>query len=61
MKRLLSDYSIVLQINAGAQGRTKQTMTVAINQHINTLSGCCTNNETDLKKLLDVLVLTVAK
>ncbi|CAF3074723.1 unnamed protein product [Rotaria sp. Silwood2] len=51
----------LLQINAGAQGRSKTAATTAIQQRINTLNECYTNNEIDLNALLDGLSLTVAK
>ncbi|CAF4758868.1 unnamed protein product, partial [Rotaria sp. Silwood2] len=51
----------LLQINAGAEGRSKTTTTTAIQQRINTLNERYANNEIVLNELLDGLSLTIAK
>ena len=52
---------MLLQINAGAKGRSKTTSTNAIQQSITTLSERYINNEIDLHELLDGLSLAVVK
>ena len=52
---------MLLQINAGAKGRSKTASTSAIQQRIDTLNERYINNEIDLHELLDGLSLTVAK
>ena len=51
----------LLQINAGAQSRSKTPMTCAIQQRTNTLNNRCANKEIDPNELLDDLSLTDAK
>ena len=52
---------MLLQINAGAQSRSKNPMTCAIQQRTNTLNDRCANKEIDPNELLDGLSLTDAK
>ena len=52
---------LLLQVNAGAQGRPKTATTLAIQQRINTLNERFASNEISLTELLDGLALTVAK
>ncbi|CAF1131685.1 unnamed protein product [Rotaria sordida] len=52
---------MLLRINVGAQRRRKIVSTNAIQQRINTLNECYTNNEIDRNQLLDGLSLIVAK
>ncbi|CAF3610022.1 unnamed protein product [Rotaria sordida] len=51
---------MLLRINVGAQRRRKIVSTNAIQQRINTLNECYTNNEIDRNQLLDGLSLIVA-
>ena len=52
---------MVLQINAGAKGRSKTASTSAIQQRIDTLNEHYINNEIDLHELLNGLSLTLTK
>jgi hypothetical protein len=52
---------MLLQINAGAQGRSKTATTITIQQRINRLIERYANNEIGLQELLDGLSFTVAK
>jgi hypothetical protein len=52
---------MLIQMNPGAQGRPKTAVTTAIQQRIDTFNECYTNNEIDLRELLDGLSTVVAK
>ena len=52
---------ILIQINAGAQGRQKTAATTAIQQRIDTLNERYMNNEIDLQQILDGLSTVVVK
>jgi hypothetical protein len=52
---------MLLQINAGAQGRSKMATTIVIQQSITRLIERYANNEISLQEFLDGLSFTVAK
>ncbi|CAF1345877.1 unnamed protein product [Rotaria sordida] len=52
---------MLIQMNAGAQGRPKTAATTAIQQCIDTLNERYSNNEIDLQALLDNLSTVIAK
>jgi len=52
---------MLLQMNAGAQRRSKTATTIAIQQRINRLIEHYANNEIGLEEFLDGLSFTVAK